>query len=215
MSKKIMTVQEALNKKKILEKRWAEEMSDEKAYVTYATSTQKVVDGVEREEVENILKSQFDSKVHLLKNLSALKIAINKSNASTIVVISGKEYTVADAIARMNFMDNERKFYNRAMRQYNTCKNNVDATNKKVLDPDNIAVYLSRINGDQTKVRPEVIEALKESYKEENMLHIIDPNNINDVVSKMIDDLDQFEAEVHTKLTTSNINTEIEVEFED
>lgn len=215
MSKKIMTVQEALNKKKILEKRWAEEMSDEKAYVTYATSTQKVVDGVEREEVENILKSQFDSKVHLLKNLSALKIAINKSNASTIVVISGKEYTVADAIARMNFMDNERKFYNRAMRQYNTCKNNVDATNKKVLDPDNIAAYLSRINGDQTKVRPEVIEALKESYKEENMLHIIDPNNINDVVSKMIDDLDQFEAEVHTKLTTSNINTEIEVEFED
>lgn len=215
MSKKIMTVQEALNKKKILEKRWAEEMSDEKAYVTYATSTQKVVDGVEREEVENILKSQFDSKVHLLKNLSALKIAINKSNASTIVVISGKEYTVADAIARMNFMDNERKFYNRAMRQYNTCKNNVDVTNKKVLDPDNIAAYLSRINGDQTKVRPEVIEALKESYKEENMLHIIDPNNINDVVSKMIDDLDQFEAEVHTKLTTSNINTEIEVEFED
>lgn len=215
MSKKIMTVQEALNKKKILEKRWAEEMSDEKAYVTYATSTQKVVDGVEREEVENILKSQFDSKVHLLKNLSALKIAINKSNASTIVVISGKEYTVADAIARMNFMDNERKFYNRAMRQYNTCKNNVDATNKKVLDPDNIAAYLSRINGDQTKVRLEVIEALKESYKEENMLHIIDPNNINDVVSKMIDDLDQFEAEVHTKLTTSNINTEIEVEFED
>lgn len=215
MSKKIMTVQEALNKKKILEKRWAEEMSDEKAYVTYATSTQKVVDGVEREEVENILKSQFDSKVHLLKNLSALKIAINKSNASTIVVISGKEYTVADAIARMNFMDNERKFYNRAMRQYNTCKNNVDAINKKVLDPDNIAAYLSRINGDQTKVRPEVIEALKESYKEENMLHIIDPNNINDVVSKMIDDLDQFEAEVHTKLTTSNINTEIEVEFED
>lgn len=215
MSKKIMTVQEALNKKKILEKRWAEEMSDEKAYVTYATSTQKVVDGVEREEVENILKSQFDSKVHLLKNLSALKIAINKSNASTIVVISGKEYTVADAIARMNFMDNERKFYNRAMRQYNTCKNNVDVTNKKVLDPDNIAAYLSRINGDQTKVRPEVIVALKESYKEENMLHIIDPNNINDVVSKMIDDLDQFEAEVHTKLTTSNINTEIEVEFED
>lgn len=215
MSLVTMTVQEALNKKKILEKRWAEEMNDEKAYITYATSTQKVVDGVEREEVENILKSQFDSKVHLLKNLSALKIAINKSNASTIVNISGKEYTVADAIARMNFMDNERKFYNRAMRQYNTCKNNVDATNKKVLDPDNIAAYLSRINGDQTKVRPEVIEALKESYKEENMLHIIDPNNINDVVSKMIDDLDQFEAEVHTKLTTSNINTEIEVEFED
>lgn len=215
MSLVTMTVQEALNKKKILEKRWAEEMNDEKAYVTYATSTQKVVDGVEREEVESILKSQFDSKVHLLKNLSALKIAINKSNASTIVSISGKEYTVADAIARMNFMDNERKFYNRAMRQYNTCKNNVDATNKKVLDPDNIAAYLSRINGDQTKVRPEVIEALKESYKEENMLHIIDPNNINGVVSKMIDDLDQFEAEVHTKLTTSNINTEIEVEFED
>lgn len=215
MSLVTMTVQEALNKKKILEKRWAEEMSDEKAYVTYATSTQKVVDGVEREEVESILKSQFDSKVHLLKNLSALKIAINKSNASTIVSISGKEYTVADAIARMNFMENERKFYNRAMRQYNTCKNNVDATNKKVLNPDNIAAYLSRINGDQTKVRPEVIEALKESYKEENMLHIIDPNNINDVVSKMIDDLDQFEAEVHTKLTTSNINTEIEVEFED
>lgn len=210
-----MTVQEALNKKKILEKKLSGDSIYDSAYITVATVDQKVISGVEREKIEDLLKAQFISVKHLYENLKALKIAINKSNATTLVKIAGEEYTVADAIARTHFVKEERELLNILQKQYISAKNKVDANNERVLDPDNISDYISKIVGSESKKNSDLIDQLTESYKNSNTMTLIDPNNLHDEIEKMAKELDDFDAEVHTALTVSNINTIIEVEYLD
>lgn len=209
-----ITVQEALNRKKILEKR-LDEVKKDYSYIAIGTATQEVICGVERDKIEGMLKSQYTSVKHLISNLSALKVAINKSNAETKVIIGGKEYTVADAIARINFLDVERSFANRALRQYTEAVNKVELLNNQKLDSEAISAYINTVLSAESKKNSELINQLTEDYKRENTQHLIDPNNLKEEATKMIEDLDTFEAEAHTALTVSNINTTIEVELED
>lgn len=215
MSTVTMNIQEALAKKKILENRLSELKGQKLLYVTAATEVATTVNGYKREDIENKLKSNFDSMRHLISNLRELKCAINMSNATTKITVAGKEYTVADAIARYNSISSERLFLSKCIAQYTTVTSQIEDTNALVSEPERIAAHVGEILGSESKKNESIYNAVVEDYKKNNILYIIDPNNLEEVLLKWKDELDQFEADIHTALITSNIQTQITVEFED
>lgn len=215
MSTVTMNIQEALAKKKILENRLSELKGQKLLYVTAATEVATTVNGYKREDIENKLKSNFDSMRHLISNLRELKCAINMSNATTKITVAGKEYTVADAIARYNSISSERLFLSKCIAQYTTVTSQIEDTNTLVSEPERIAAHVGEILGSESKKNESIYNAVVEDYKKNNILYIIDPNNLEEVLLKWKDELDQFEADIHTALITSNIQTQITVEFED
>lgn len=215
-----MTMQEALAKKKILEsditKRLSSGIYGKSTFVSYTTDTAVTINGVESNEYIKQMKSSFDSLKHLINNLTKLKIAINKSNAITTITVAGKEYTVADAIARYRALDIEKGFYNTCVNQYNNVIQNVQKTNDNVNDKDNISRYMSNmLVSESAKKNEQLYNTMLEDYKKNNLVHIVDPNNLKDALDPWANELNSFESEIHTALVTSNINTTIEVEFED
>lgn len=220
MAKVTMTLQEALAKKKILEsditKRLSNGLYNRSAFVAYAPETATTINGVDKDEYVEQLKSSFVSLQHLISNLTNLKIAINASNATTKINVAGKEYTVADAIARYRALDTEKGFYSTCASQYGTAAKNVQQINDRINNPDNIAKYMANmLNSETAKKNEALYNTVLEDYKKDNLVYLIDPNNLKDTLEAWVNELNDFESNIHTALVTSNINTTIEVEFED
>ena len=222
MSEVTMTMQEALAKKKILESDIAKRLSSNSLYgnkiyyISYATETAKTIKGVDRDEFEERMEANYTSVKHLISNLARLKVAINASNATTKITVAGKEYTVADAIARFRSLDTEKGFFSTCASQYNNAVKHVQETNDTVNDPQQIADYVSKsLQSESAKKNEALYKQVVEDYKKNNIVYLVDPNNLGDELGGWQDELIAFEAEIHTALVTSNVSTRITVEFED
>lgn len=219
MAKVELTIQEALAKKKILEDRVNKNyISTQKfAFVAIASETDTTIQGVDREEAIKIMKSNFDSTRHLISNLRALKSAINASNAITKVMIAGKEYTVADAIAKLQSIKYDKKLLEKCEMQLLTAKKEVEKHNASVSEPDALSMYVNRILGssESAKKNETLYNTIVDDYMKKNLVYLIDPNDLQHMLESYMDDVNQFEEQVHTALLKSNLETIIEVEFED
>ena len=215
MSKVTLTVQDALAKKKIIETRIRDLNIGRLAYVSVATELQDNIEGLKRSNFESKLQSNFDMVNSLISNLRAIKSAINASNAATKIIVAGKEYTCADAIARLRALDTEKGFYTAIKKQINKCQNEIEERNARVLDPDNVSEYIGRILGSETKKTDSLYGEILERYKKDNLLYLVDPKHLSDKIEGLITEIAEFEAQVHNALVASNITTVIEVELDD
>lgn len=221
MAKVTMTVQEALAKKKIYEAQIAKALSvsSRKVFVTSATKTQEIILGHKRDECETKLKAMYISIRHLIDNLSNLKVAINHSNATTEIVVAGKTYTIADAIAKLHSLDSEKEFFTIISNQYSNILKEIDVNNKRNLSPEAISEYVSKMtsgrSSESSKKDETLYNALVESYKENNTLEIVDPVGYDKILVEWEKDISDFEANIHNALITSNVSTIIEVELND
>ena len=221
MSTVQMTLQEALAKKKILESDISKKLSgnvfsNKLQFVTYAPETATNINGIEKETFIQQMKANLTSVKHLISNLTKLKVAINASNAVTKITIAGKEYTVADAIARYRALDSEKGFYSQCASQYNAVLSHINSTNEKVNDPDRVSAYMSTmLTSDTAKKNETLYNSILEDYKKNNIVYLLDPNNLQTELVDWADELATFESEIHTALVTSNVNTTITVEFDD
>ena len=215
MSKITLTVQDALAKKKIIETRISDLNIGRLAYVSVATELQDNIGGLKRSDYESKLQSNFDMVDSLISNLRAIKSAINASNAVTKITIAGKEYTCADAIARLRSLDTEKGFYVAIKNQIDKCQKEIETRNSRVLDPDNVSEYIGRILGSETKKTDSLYGEILERYKKDNLLYLVDPKHLSEKIESRITEVAEFEAQVHNALVASNITTTIEVELED
>ena len=224
MSTVTMTLQEALAKKKIYESQIEKRLSGgaygqtygDSVFVCYARETDTTINGINRDEFVDKMKADFVSLQHLISNLSRLKVAINASNATTKITVGGKEYTVADAIARYRALDTEKGFLNACVNQYSAITRKIADNNDKINNPDNISRYMSNmLNSESAKKNEALYTTILEDYKKNNIVYLIDPNNFKDELGGMADELNKFESEIHTALVASNVKTTITVEFED
>jgi hypothetical protein len=214
MTTKTTTVYEALQEKKLLEKRIDSLNFNKAAFITYAGESDDTIDGIAMEDINKKLKSNYDSIQHLLKNHSAYTAAINQSNAVTKITINNKEYTVAEAISRYQDLDNEIKFLQAMAAQYREISDKVRNHNAVVKDPNEISKYVNNILGDSKKDQA-LIDTTTNTYLKNHLWKVIDPNNIGDNFEKMLNDVNAFKEQVHFILTKSNAITEITIELED
>jgi hypothetical protein len=214
MATKTITVYEALEEKKLLEKRLTSGFQ-KLVYVTAATDAQDTINGINREDIDKRLIGNYTSVKTLIDNYAAITAAINQSNAVTKVTIDGKEYTVADAIARYNTIDIEIDFMNALSSQYSSVLQKVQSNNASVEDPEKMASFISGSLGNSTKATEELLKTVQQLYRENNTLKIIDPNKLGEILEDKTKDVCGFKYKFHTALTCSNTITKITFELED
>ena len=214
MSTVTMTMLEALNKKKQLEER-LNAFPSNNPYVTYISELQLSKRSLKVDEIEATLRSNFMSKQHLIKNIAEIKSKINESNAITKITVAGKEYTIADAIARHRAIETEKKFWAECYKQYNATIMKIEELNYDVADPEKVNRNISTLISGFSKMTTEQIDDLKELYIKENTFKIIDPNNLKNIIEDWKNEIDNFEALLHGAMIESNVKTTITCEFED
>lgn len=200
-----MTITEGLAELKLLSKRI--EKAIYKDYI-WAAKRSKMTDeeiATHKADAEDNIKSVTD----LIANRNAIKAAIVKSNAMTMVNIAGTEMTVAEAIERKTYIESEKMLLSEWKSQYAQAKNNVDTQNIRV--QERIDTMLSQIASSAKSDIEEAQRVMSETYMENNGWEIFDPVDLKGRIEELDEKIDQFEKNVDIVLSMSNATTFIEV----
>ena len=176
---------------------------------------EKMTDGSSSEDAKSRFQANYDKVFALLSNYDNLKAAINDANASTMVNINGKSYSIANAISRYRHLNIEERYIRTALESISFNRNSVNSHNDRTLDPENIQSHVNVILGDNTKRTDEIIASITEAYKRDNLWGLYDPHNYEEKLTKKLQEIADFKELYHFALTSANVNTQIEVEFED
>lgn len=207
-----MTVQRALNELKIIDERLNKRLQEFTIIGTKKVSETRVVETRESVvEFENRAKGVLDSVDGLLKRKNALKHAIMQSNATTMIEVGGKTYSVMTAIDRKRTIESE-KLVVRQMRD-------MLAHAEYKMNQENVKMesYIQRqtnamAGGDLSSKKDDYIIAFEKSYREQNSWELVDPLKVRDLIEEREQEILMFDLEIDTALTVSNAITKIEIE---
>ena len=207
-----MTVQRALNELKIIDERLSKRLTEFVVVGTKKVSEARVVETRESiVEFENRAKGVLDSVDGLLRRQQELKHAIMTSNATTMIEVAGKTYSVMTAIDRKRTIEKEKlvvKYMRDAL---------IRAEYKVNQENDKMESYIQRqtnamAGGDLSSKKDDYIIAFEKSYREQNSWDLVDPLKIRDLIEQREQEISMFELEIDTALTVSNAITKIEIE---
>ena len=207
-----MTVQRALNELKIIDERLSKRLTEFVVVGTKKASEARVVETRESiVEFENRAKGVLDSVDGLLKRQQELKHAIMTSNATTMIEVVGKTYSVMTAIDRKRTIEKEKlvvKYMRDAL---------IRAEYKVSQENDKMESYIQRqtnamAGGDLSSKKDDYIIAFEKSYREQNSWDLVDPLKLRDLIEQREQEISMFELEIDTALTVSNAITKIEIE---
>lgn len=207
-----MTVQRALNELKIIDERLNKRLQEFVVVGTKKVSEARVVETRESiVEFENRAKGVLDSVDGLLRRQQELKHAIMTSNATTMIEVAGKTYSVMTAIDRKRTIEKEKlvvKYMRDAL---------IRAECKVSQENDKMESYIQRqtnamAGGDLSSKKDDYIIAFEKSYREQNSWDLVDPLKIRDLIEQREQEISMFELEIDTALTVSNAITKIEIE---
>jgi hypothetical protein len=163
------------------------------------------------ERFEVLAKANLDSAQQLIRNKTAIKAAIVKSNAETLVTVAGKEMTVAAAITEKSFIALKKSLVSRLEATYRKNDGNYKVSMEKM--EKNLQTLLEGSLGkDQIKTSTEDIDAIRKPFLKANEMHIVDPLKIQELILTMNDEISKFEADVDAVLSESNAVTLISIE---
>lgn len=207
-----ITVQRALNELKIIDERLSKRLTEFVVVGTKKVSEARVVETRESiVEFENRAKGVLDSVDGLLKRQQELKHAIMTSNATTMIEVAGKTYSVMTAIDRKRTIEKEKlvvKYMRDAL---------IRAEYKVSQENDKMESYIQRqtnamAGGDLSSKKDDYIIAFEKSYREQNSWDLVDPLKLRDLIEQREQEISMFELEIDTALTVSNAITKIEIE---
>lgn len=200
-----MTITEGLVELKLLNKRI--EKAIYKDFIWSAKKVDMTADEVAKH--KEIGEANMSSVEDLIANRNAIKAAIVKSNAVTMVNVAGTEMTVAEAIERKTYIESEKMLLAEWQRQYAQARNNVDVQNRRV--QERIDNMLSQIAASSKSDIEEAQKVMSETYMENNGWDIFDPVNLKEKIDALDEKIDQFEKNVDVVLSVSNAVTMIEI----
>lgn len=207
-----MNVHQALCEIKLLDKRINSEIQNMQSIGI----TKKVAQMVGSQSVTKFKEeamSQFQKINDLIKRRAAIKSAVVLSNAINKVHIGGKEYTIAEAIEMKNHgLDGKRELRNHLAYQLQVGESTLTRTNEvNDIKCDN---YIKEtFSNKENKSGAAEIQAAREGYLTSLAVELVDPIGVRDVIKTLADEIDKFEAEVDSALSTSNATTELTIEY--
>lgn len=212
MTNETMTIHKGLAELKLLDKRIEKEISNATLCACVKNSALKV-NGMTVDEFKESTKSTYQKIGDMIRRRDAIKRAISKSNAITMVSVGGVEYTVAEAIW-MNQMgiDAKQHLYNLLNMEYGDCVRKAE-TNNSSLD-DKAEQFIIAMNGNKTdkaSMNTEEATSAKKAYIDSNTCNVVSGLNIKEEIEKLANEIDSFRAEVDAALSTSNATTVIDV----
>lgn len=214
---KTLTVQEALNELKVLDKRIERKLGDT-TYVGVVQEDKLVYPASSKGDKDKFIsdaKSSIDSLLDLIAYRHALKAGVLRSNALTEVVIGDKTMTVAEAIDYKTSIQSEKDLVQVLVNDL------TKATAKMTSINDYIDMALEKkqnslLGSDKDNKNSDVIKFLKEQAEKEKATVLeleVGKALVSDYTKAKLDSIEQFEQTVDFKLTASNVATEITVEW--
>ena len=184
-----------------------------KRFVHLYVKSQGKVAGVPAKDVDKEIKADYQSIRKLIKNNHILRSARATSNAETVVSIAGKDYTVADAIARKQSLNFEKDLLKTLVEQYASVRRSYDNERENLKEAT--SKYIASLINDKSVVSAEKIAQLEKDYRELHEKEILDPIGIAEEIKKSEKEIKDFETEVDYVLSDSNASTFVEVDLDD
>ncbi|MCG8332186.1 MAG: hypothetical protein MI974_31160 [Chitinophagales bacterium] len=170
-----------------------------------------VNDYYKKEEFEKNAKAKFQSIQDLIKRKNLIKSAIVKVNTITEVQIGEKKYTIADAINFKAIIKAKKILVEELTTKHRQAKAKAEEKNKKV-DDNALKLAEAALQKDNVKINDGDAIAITEPYVKKNKFHLIDPLNVEELVAKLQEEIDEFETEVDAVLSEINAVTYIEID---
>lgn len=212
MIKEIMTVHQALCELKVLNKRILSAISAVKPVATKEHSSSNV-DGEPVEKFIEYAKSTHASAIDLIMRQIAIKAAINQYNASRIITVAGKQYSVAQAIWMMNYgIQHQQELLNMYSVMLKRASAEIERKNGDDLNTRAEAAMNAVYDSKDKANHKAYLEGVEE-YKKSHTLEIVDPLGIRDIIAKMESEIASFQSGVDAAIQVANATTEIEIEY--
>lgn len=205
-----MSITRALNELSLLESRISRAISESNFSTYKKASSKNVLNGRKTvEEFSQEAKSSLQSVQALIERRRQIKELIVASNATTKITVGSKEYTVASAIERKTSIELDKMLLNKLVSSFASSMSNVERANDKLENEINMlnTTYLGKENAIS-----ESMLKMNEDYREQNKTVLIDPLNLESLISKMKNEIEEFESEIDFVLSESNATNFIEVE---
>lgn len=161
------------------------------------------------QECEETIKAKYQSANDLIKRRNAIKAAIIKSNAVTLVTIGTETMTVAEAIDRKDSIVHEeallqhlRNQYSQVVNTYNYAVQHLEQQTDKRLAEDKPS--------DRTLTDEEhngIVKNVKKRYEP----HLVDPLALRKEIDALTERITKFKLDVDVVLSESNAKTELEL----
>lgn len=218
-----MSLYKALEQKKIYEERVKAADPRKKVFFGRYTEGNKTINGLDLETAGIQMKGNFDSYVHLVSNVRALQVAINKANLENTVVIPGynndEPVTLVEVITEYKNLDKRVAAVNAIQRQLESIQADIKSENERVLDPNYVYSQIAKAgtNDKKTENTSEVLQKNIEDFTKKNTVHLFDPAKIveSDWIKKELAEIEQFQLNIHAAIMEKNVQVMITVELED
>ena len=206
-----MNVHKALAELKILESRIESTIASATFCVPNKITNTKIA-GISVKDYEARIQGSWDKVNDLIARKTALKRAVQLSNAMETVVINGQEMTRVEAIELKNHGLDAKKELLRTMRmQYNRAIVKIEDENKDLEKrADN---HINNLFGNKENAKGEEAENARKLFIDNGQFVLVDPIKIKEKIDALEAEVDTFTAEVDAALSVSNATTVITIEY--
>lgn len=212
MTKETMTVHEALSTLKTLDNRISSKITAS-TFVSSAKSSATKIDGMNRDEYEKMIKSNFDSVMGLIERRGAIRKALAASNAETVINVAGKEYRMSEAIELKQHGMGIKSELAHVLESNLLRHENLVRINNEEKIPKNVETYLSSMFGGKDKANSADVDAARESFIRANTMDVINPLNLRKKIEELQNEIDAFNSKIDSAISISNALTKIEIEY--
>ena len=213
MIRETMTVHEALCEIKISDKKIFKLLRDTNFVVANKASNTKIK-GVDIKEFEANTSSKYQKVTDYLNRIDAIKQALNKSNAETIIKVGNKEMSVAEAIYQLQHgASNKKCLLDTLKEQYSEALQSAEYENGEKMDKRVDKLIADTFGSNKDKADPDAIKITTENFLEQNKYVIVDPIHVQKEIDRLEDEIDEFTRNVDSALQISNATTKIEIEY--
>lgn len=209
MEKQKMTIHRGLAELKLINSRIENQISTIANVGIYQKN--KLINGViPMDEFHSLAHSKLESAKDLISRRSAIKSAIVEANGRTMVMIAGKQMTIADAINykqeivfKKALIARIRGVYNNVVAELNKRNTIVEQNTQKLLE--------AAFGKENVKISKEDMDAVRVPYMAANEFLLFDPLESMKLVETTEKEVMDFEVEVDAVLSEVNAITFIEV----
>jgi hypothetical protein len=199
-----ISITQALAELKLLRKRLDSALDDAKFVALKKKNSIQDVDkfGVQA-------RASLQSYTDLLDRYNKMKSAIVKSNATSVVTVAGKTYSVAEAVERKRSIQYEKNLI-REMKSQSSDIKEIFKDHPEAQQSRSVRLLSAELSKD-SKTNVDTIKSLTETFMADNKAEVIDPLNLDERIMSMEKEMEDFETTVDWVLSESNGRTLITV----
>jgi len=209
--KQKITITRALAELKLLDARILKQIAGLKTVGLYQERTNKGVIGTTYKEKEfsDLVPSEYQSTLDLIKRRATIKSKIMLSNSLTLIKIGDQEMTVAQAIDHKAVIQYEEKLLGKLRLDLGNALSAIEKQKPELEKAIND--MLAHNLGSESKPSQDDYDKIAKPLIEANTLKLADPLKVEAKIKDLEEKISRFTGEIDFVLSESNAKTEIEI----